>query len=71
MALNSKAQMLIMLHTHVLPFRAESYTELRYTVKTEVCCAHCWCVHRDIIVSMHTPMVCTTRFYSVDSIVPI
>jgi hypothetical protein len=38
-----------------------------YTLKTEVCCAHCWCVHSAIIVSMHTPTVCIAHFsfYSV------
>jgi hypothetical protein len=25
-----------------------------HAVKTEACYAHCWCVHRDLIASMHT-----------------
>jgi hypothetical protein len=36
--------------------------ELDHTVKTEACYAHCWCVHRDNYVAMHTPTVCITRF---------
>jgi hypothetical protein len=37
------------------------------TILTEVCCAHCWCVHRDNYVSMYTLTVCVTcfSFYSV------
>ena len=28
-----------------------SRSGLHYTVKTEACCAHCWCVHRDKFVA--------------------
>ena len=29
---------------------------IKYTVKTEACYAHCWCVHRDKFVSI---IICT------------
>ena len=42
-----------------------------HTIKTKACCAHCWCVHSDKFVVMHTPYTVSERQSAPPAVRPV